>query len=105
MIFSGASALPAPLLRVIAAASGVTLYADCSQPQQHDCTIHAAGNGLYIHAGSRAGVRHITLPEPMLVHDEEGQKVCATPCNSFDASLGPAESKLYYVRREHVTPR
>jgi hypothetical protein len=96
-IFSGASALPAALLRVFAEAAGVHSYADCSH--NHDCTVHAAGNALLIHAGSRSGVRKITLPEPLLVEDETGTVVCSQPCETFDAVLNATESKLFYVRR------
>eukprot|EP01051_Picozoa_sp_SAG22_P002389 SAG22_NODE_104_length_20159_cov_5.877517_28_plen_984_part_00 len=101
-IFSGASALPAALLRVLAAAAGVHSYADCSQ--HHDCTVHAAGNALLIHAGSRSATRRIHLPEALLVEDETGATVCSQPCMTFDVRLEGAESRLFYVSTGTATP-
>lgn len=96
-IFSGASALPATLLRVFAQAAGVHSYADCSQ--HHDCTVYAAGNALLIHAGSRSGARTITLPQPLLVEDETGVTICRQPCLKFEAALNATQSRLFYVRK------
>ena len=96
-IFSGASALPATLLRVFARAAGVQSYADCSR--HHDCTVHASGNALLIHAGGRSGARKLTLPEPLLVEDEAGASICDQPCEAFEVALNATESRLFYVRR------
>ena len=96
-IFSGASALPAALLRVFARAAGVQSYADCSR--HHDCTVHASGNALLIHAGGRSGARKLTLPEPLLVEDEAGASICDQPCEAFEVALNATESRLFYVRR------
>lgn len=98
-VFSMASALPAPLLRVIAAAAGVTLYAVCSTPAHpHDCTVRAAGNALYIHAGPRAGPRQITLPERLSVKDEESSVICSG-CTTFNVNLAAADTRLFTVSR------
>jgi hypothetical protein len=100
-IFSGASALPAALLRVIAQAAGVHSYADCSY--DHDCSVHAAGNALLVHAGSRSGTRELFLPEPLLVEDETGALICERPCETFEVALNATESRLFYLRRTDAT--
>ena len=100
-IFSGASALPAALLRVLAQAAGVHSYADCTL--KHDCSVHASGNALLVHAGSRSATRTIHLPEPLLVDDETGVTICGQPCVTFDVRLDRAESRLFYLHRRPVT--
>jgi hypothetical protein len=96
-IFSGASALPAALLRVLAQAAGVHSYADCTR--EHDCSVHASGNALLVHAGRRSATRTIYLPEPLLVEDEAGVTICGQPCVTFDIRLDRAESRLFFLRR------
>ena len=97
-IFSGASALPSTLLRVLAQAAGVHSYADCAHPR-HDCTVLAAGNALLIHAGSRSATRTIHLPEPLLVRDEMGATICREPCATYEVTLNATESRLFYLKK------
>ena len=95
-VFSGAPSLPAALWRSIAAGAGVHLYADCAAFQR-DCDIGAARNGLLVHASGRAGIRTIRLPKPLVVQDEAGRLVCASPCAHFEVHLQPGEGRAFLV--------
>ena len=99
VVYSGAPALPAALLRALARSAGVHLYTSDGAHATTDA-IDAIGNGLHVHAGPTAGDRRIALPVPLLVEAEDGSAVCATPCVSFDArNMSAGESRLYYVTR------
>ena len=96
VMVSGSPAMPAALLRAVAAGAGVHLYVDGAED-----AVGAAGNGLMVHAGPHEGTRRVTLPKPLAVQDERGSVLCsvAEPCTQFSTgAMRRAETRLYFVQ-------
>ena len=102
-IYSAANEVPSKLLAILARASGAHIFCD-----GEDCDVQFGGNALMIHAigpteeTTRSGVRVVTLPEPLLVTNEAGDKVCATACATFKVDLLAGNSELFIVETPTV---
>jgi hypothetical protein len=104
-VYSAANALPRVLFAALARSAGAHIYAENGS----ECGVQASGNALFIQAigpndaGTRSGVRHVLLPQPLLVTNaESGAKVCATACTSFEVDLDAGHSGLFIVEAAAV---
>ena len=89
----------------LALSAGAHIYAENGS----ECGVQASGNALFIQAigpndaGTRSGVRHVLLPQPLLVTNaESGAKVCATACTRFEVDLDAGHSGLFIVEAAAV---
>ena len=104
-IYSAANDLPSALLTTLARSAGVHIYCN-----GEDCGVLASGNAVWVHAigptdtTTRSGKRVITLPEPLLVTNEAGVKVCAEACGTFSVDLRAGESELFIVAPAKIKP-
>eukprot|EP01047_Picozoa_sp_COSAG01_P007641 COSAG01_NODE_292_length_19376_cov_61.487239_18_plen_349_part_00 len=97
-VYSASNRAPSTLLNAFARASGAHIYCD-----GRDCGVQAQGNVIFVQAigptttTTRNGTRVVSLPKPLVVTNEAGTKVCATPCTTFGVDLQAGHSALFFV--------
>lgn len=90
-VWLAAPGIPAPILRGIARHAGVHLYNEAGD------VLHASASLLSVHTVS-GGARRFALPQPVeIVYDLYHDRVLGRDCATFDDTLAPASSALYYT--------